>query len=155
MTDADRPETESGAGGAPKDRYDLAILGGGLAGLSLGLQLGQALPDASIFIAEKRKGPAPLAAFKVGESTVEMSAYYSARPRAVRGERLADGGRRDHDLPEDVKIDPMKMSLHPDRWDEDGLFGGGGLTLAAARARTKGFDQMLLGSIAEPVSPLH
>jgi hypothetical protein len=58
----------------------------------------------------------------------------------------------DHDLPEDVTIDPKKMSLDPARWDEDGLFGNGGRTLAEARARTEGFDQMLLARIAEPVS---
>lgn len=60
------------------DSYDVAILGGGLSGLSLGLQLKRARPDTSIFIAEKREGPAPEAAFKVGESTVEMSAHYFA-----------------------------------------------------------------------------
>ena len=57
----------------PADSYDVAILGGGLAGLTLGIQLKQARPETSIFIAEKRKGPAPEAAFKVGESTVEVS----------------------------------------------------------------------------------
>ena len=46
----------------PADEYDVAILGGGLAGLTLGLQLKQARPQTSIFTAEKRPGPAPEAA---------------------------------------------------------------------------------------------
>jgi flavin-dependent dehydrogenase len=60
----------------PKQRYDVAILGGGLAGLTLALQLKRMRPDTSVFVAEKRAEPAPEAAFKVGESTVEVGAYY-------------------------------------------------------------------------------
>jgi flavin-dependent dehydrogenase len=70
----------------PADSYDVAVLGGGLAGLTLGLQLKQARPDTSVLIAEKRDGPAPEAAFKVGESTVELSCHYF-------GEQL---GLKDH-----------------------------------------------------------
>jgi flavin-dependent dehydrogenase len=62
----------------PADSYDVAILGGGLAGLTLGIQLKRQRPETSVFIAEKRPGPAPEAAFKVGESTVEVSAHYFA-----------------------------------------------------------------------------
>ena len=64
------------ANNQPGEGYDVAILGGGLAGLSLGLQLKLARPQTSVFIAESRPGDAPEAAFKVGESTVEVSSYY-------------------------------------------------------------------------------
>src|SRR5690242_8958351 len=60
-------------------RYDVAILGGGLAALTLALQLKRRRPGTSIAVAMARKGLAPEAAFKVGESTVEISADYFAR----------------------------------------------------------------------------
>lgn len=55
---------------------DVTILGGGLAGLTLALQCRQRLPDAKIVVLEKREHPVPEAAFKVGESTVEVAAHY-------------------------------------------------------------------------------
>ena len=60
----------------PADRYDVAILGGGLAGLSLANQLRRARPQTSVLVCDKRAEPAPEAAFKVGESSVEIGAHY-------------------------------------------------------------------------------
>ena len=60
----------------PADEYDVAILGGGLAGLTLAIQLKQMRPETRVVVLEKREGPAPLAAFKVGESTVPSGAHY-------------------------------------------------------------------------------
>ena len=62
----------------PEEHYDVAILGGGLAGLTLAIQLKQTRPETSVVVLEKREGPAPLAAFKVGESTVPAGAHYFA-----------------------------------------------------------------------------
>lgn len=58
--------------------YDVALLGGGLSGLTLVRQLLDKLPDLRIVILEKRSYPVSEAAFKVGESTVEIGAHYLA-----------------------------------------------------------------------------
>ena len=70
---------------------DVAILGGGIAGLTLALQLRRACPDLSILVAEKVRHPVREAAHKVGESTVEIAAHYL---RDVIG--LAEPLQRDH-----------------------------------------------------------
>jgi flavin-dependent dehydrogenase len=67
-----------------KDRYDVAILGGGLAGLTLAIELKQERPSTSVAVLEKREGPAPDAAFKVGESTVPSGAHYFAEVVGLR-----------------------------------------------------------------------
>jgi flavin-dependent dehydrogenase len=55
---------------------DVAILGGGLAGLTLAIQLKQRDPDIAITVIERRAHPVREAAFKVGESVVEIGAHY-------------------------------------------------------------------------------
>ena len=51
-------------------------MGGGLAGLTLAIHLRREQPHLSVRVLERRKGAAPHAAFKVGESTVEIGAHY-------------------------------------------------------------------------------
>lgn len=57
-------------------KADVVILGGGLAGLTLSLQLRRRFPDLDILVLERRRHPVPEAAHKVGESSVEIAANY-------------------------------------------------------------------------------
>ncbi|MEU9252701.1 NAD(P)/FAD-dependent oxidoreductase [Streptomyces sp. NPDC048270] len=56
--------------------YDVVVAGGGLAGLTLAKQLKDAQPGLSVLVCERERSPIPLSAFKVGESSVEVGAYY-------------------------------------------------------------------------------
>ncbi len=76
MTERPASMPEIKAVRVPRERYDVAILGGGLAGLSLANQLRLARPGTSVLVTDKRAEPAPEAAFKVGESSVEIGAHY-------------------------------------------------------------------------------
>jgi flavin-dependent dehydrogenase len=55
---------------------EVVIMGGGLAGLTLALQLRQRLPALDIVVLERLRHPVPEAAHKVGESSVEIGAHY-------------------------------------------------------------------------------
>ena len=55
---------------------DVVIIGGGLAGLTLALQLRQTLPSLSVTVLERSRHPVPETTFKVGESMVEVSSWY-------------------------------------------------------------------------------
>lgn len=57
-------------------QYDVIIPGGGLAGLTLAIQLKLAKPDISILVLESRDTEAATGAHKVGESTVELATHY-------------------------------------------------------------------------------
>jgi len=76
MSDRSASMAEIKAVRLPKAQYDVVILGGGLAGLSLANQLMLARPQTRVLVTDKRAEPAPESAFKVGESSVEVGAYY-------------------------------------------------------------------------------
>jgi flavin-dependent dehydrogenase len=59
-------------------RHDVLVMGGGLAGLTLALQLRRRFADIDVLVIERRRHPVPLARHKVGESTVEIGAHYFA-----------------------------------------------------------------------------
>lgn len=67
-----------------RDTHDVIVLGGGLAGLTLALQLKQQDPAIDVLVLERRAHPVPEAAHKVGESTVEIGAHYFANMLGLR-----------------------------------------------------------------------
>jgi flavin-dependent dehydrogenase len=59
-----------------KNTADVAIVGGGLAGLSLGLQLLRRSPSLEVVVADRVRRPAPERRWTVGESFSELGSYY-------------------------------------------------------------------------------
>lgn len=66
------------------DPYDIVIMGGGLAGATLALQLRAALPALRVLVLERRPHPVPIATHKIGESTVEIGAHYLEETLGLR-----------------------------------------------------------------------
>ena len=66
------------------DSVDVAIIGGGLAGLTLAMQLRQTSTQLSIVVLEKSAFPPAAAAHKVGEATVEIGAHYLAHTLGLK-----------------------------------------------------------------------
>jgi flavin-dependent dehydrogenase len=73
--------------------YDVAILGGGLAGLTLARQLSMQQPGIRIAVIEKRSFPVSETTHKVGESTVEIGAHYFGEELQLKKHLV------DHQLP--------------------------------------------------------
>ncbi len=67
-----------------QSHHDVLIAGGGLAGLTLALQLKDAMPSLDVRVVERRSHPAPVAAHKIGESSVEIGAHYFSEVLGLR-----------------------------------------------------------------------
>lgn len=92
------------------NKYDVCILGAGLAGTTLALQLINENPILRIAILEKRKERAPIAGHKVGESIVELSAHYLRKDLGLKNYLQENhlpkfGFRYFFDTPEKDKIE--------------------------------------------------
>lgn len=104
--------------------WDVVILGGGLAGLCLTRQLLRENPALHVLVIEKRPHPVPEAAFKVGESSVEIGAHYFSRildlDDHLRARQLPKLGLRyffphngNHDLRRRVELGPARFPRIP------------------------------------------
>jgi len=129
------------------EQYDVAILGGGLAGLTLAIQLKQQRPDTDVAVLEKREGPAPLAAFKVGESTVPTGAHYFAEgvgmEEHLKNDQLIKNGLRfflstedNRDISKRVEFGGDRYPPHDNYQIDRGLFENE----LASKARSLGVD---------------
>lgn len=108
----------------PDTPYDAVIVGGGLAGLTLARQLSLEAPQVRVLVAERRPHPVPEAAFKVGESTVEIGAHYLQRVLGLephlRSQHLEKLGIRyffpaagNRDLTRRVEVGPPEFPAVP------------------------------------------
>jgi 2-polyprenyl-6-methoxyphenol hydroxylase-like FAD-dependent oxidoreductase len=106
------------------DYFDVAILGGGLAGGCLARQLRLEAPGLRVLVAEKRPHPVPEAAFKVGESSVEIGAHYFQKRLGLephlRSAQLEKLGLRyffpngdNRDLGQRIELGPAQFSPVP------------------------------------------
>jgi flavin-dependent dehydrogenase len=108
----------------PSLHYDVVILGGGLAGGCLARQLRMEAPHLRVLVAERRQHPVPEAAFKVGESSVEIGAHYFSKrldlEEHLRSRQLEKLGLRyffphgdNRDLVGRVELGPPRFSPVP------------------------------------------
>lgn len=103
-------------------KYDVIITGGGLAGLSLARQLKLNKTTLSILVLDKEKGPFPSATHKIGESSIEVGAYYYAQvlqmEEYIEKEHLEKLGLRYY-----FKNDNQKFENRPEYGVDDFLPG--------------------------------
>ncbi|WP_221896585.1 NAD(P)/FAD-dependent oxidoreductase [Bathymodiolus japonicus methanotrophic gill symbiont] len=99
--------------------YDLIIMGGGLSGLTLAIQLKRRINSLSILIAEKAFYPMPEAAHKVGESSVEIASFYFDEMLGLKAEldkELPKLGLRFFYSNKDNKDIKQRIELGPSRY---------------------------------------
>lgn len=113
--------------------HEVVILGGGLAGLTLAIQLKNARLQTDVVVLDKRKGLAPEAAFKVGESTVSPGAHYFAEVLGLKehldkfhirknGLRFFQTAGDNSDLTRRIEVGPVDFPAHVNYQIDRGRF---------------------------------
>lgn len=119
-----RLAVREGLNGVVTAPYDVVVLGGGIAGLTLALQLVRTHTGIRVLVVEKQSHPAPEAAHKVGESTVEIGAHYlrdilgmrdHLQSRQIRkfGLRMFFADADNQDLARRVELGPTQSPPQP------------------------------------------
>jgi flavin-dependent dehydrogenase len=140
----------------PQRQHDVVIMGGGLAGLTLALQLKRRFDDIDVLVLERRSHPVPHAAHKVGESSVEIGAHYfdtvlGLKPH-MHGEQLRKFGFRfffsegRRDIDQVTEIGASRYLSVPSYQIDRGIFENF-LAEEAARRGVKFVDHALVRKI--------
>jgi flavin-dependent dehydrogenase len=143
-------------GSQQPQQHDVVIMGGGLAGLTLALQLKQRFADIDVLVLERRTHPVPHAAHKVGESSVEIGARYfdtvlGLKPH-MQGEQLRKFGFRfffsegRRDIDQVTEIGASRYLAVPSYQIDRGIFENY-LAEEAARRGVKFIDHALVRGI--------
>lgn len=112
---------------------DITIIGAGLAGLTLALQIRNENPAISITLIEKRNGKAPESTHKVGESTVELGTYYLREVLGLKdyliknqlpkmGLRYFLSPKNKHSIENRLEIGPKRKLPAPSHQIDRGIF---------------------------------
>jgi len=136
--------------------HDVVIMGGGLAGLTLALQLKQRFADLDVLVLERRAHPVPHAAHKIGESSVEIGAHYfdtvlGLKPH-LQGEQLRKFGFRfffsegRRDIDQVTEIGASRYMSVPSYQIDRGIFENY-LAEEAARRGVRFIDQAMVRRI--------
>jgi flavin-dependent dehydrogenase len=126
--------------------YDVIVMGGGLAGACLAIQLRRGAPELRLLVLERDESPYPEGAHKVGESSVEVASHYFRTVLGVEdliekevpkfGLRffMSDGDNRD--ITKRLEFGPKNFLTMPSDQIDRGQFENG----LTQRARELGID---------------